>query len=253
MSSFSDNSFLGFFKNIPTVTRHLLIINVLFWLACIAFKEKGVDLIESYSLHYWGSSVFHPIQFITYMFLHAPFPQIWHIFFNMFSLFMFGRVLEMYWGPKFYFFFYIVTGLFAGLAQELTWMYSLRPLFDLANEPVPFVLNGTLFYDTQDAFVYLYGCDFDTILCKYQTLGASGAIFGLLAAFAMKFPNHPIYLYFVPIPIKAKYAMIGIAVLELYLGVSSSGDGIAHYAHLGGALGGILLVLCWNKFYIPNR
>ncbi|MBO7635495.1 MAG: rhomboid family intramembrane serine protease [Paludibacteraceae bacterium] len=240
----------NFLNNIPPVTRHLLIINVLCWIACIALKKEGVDLLATFSLHYWDCSAFNPVQLFTYMFLHAPYPNITHILFNMFALYMFGRVLEMYWGPKFFLFFYIMTGLGAGVIQELTWMYDLQPfLSQFENISLPiYTEDQQMLYTESDVSAYL-----DDELSCLQTVGASGAIFGILTAFAMKFPNQPVYIYFIPVPIKAKYVMIGTAVLELFLGVSSISDGIAHFAHLGGALVGLILVLWWNKFYIPNR
>lgn len=250
MSMSNFNSSGNFLNNIPPVTRHLLIINVLCWIACIALKKEGVDLLETFSLHFWGSSAFNPVQLVTYMFLHAPFPNIEHILFNMFTLYMFGRILEMYWGPKFFLFFYIMTGLGAGLIQELTWMYDLRPfLSQFENYTLPiYTEDHQMLYTEDDVMAFV-----DEGLSCFRTVGASGAVFGILTAFAMKFPNQPIYLFFIPVPLKAKYVMIGTAALELLLGVRSVGDGIAHFAHLGGALVGLILVLWWNKFYVPNR
>ena len=155
-----------------------------------------------------------------------------HVFFNMFALLMFGVMLERVWGGKRFLFYYLFTGLGAGLIQQLTWYYELIQ-----------------YPDYQIALAQGY-------LNNFITVGASGAVFGILLAFAVIFPNVPMYLFFIPIPIKAKYLMIGYAFIELFLGVRSAsgmGDGIAHFAHLGGIFFGAILLFYWYKKYGLER
>ncbi|MDR0768723.1 MAG: rhomboid family intramembrane serine protease [Dysgonamonadaceae bacterium] len=188
----------------PLVTRNLLIINAGIFLACLIIKPLEFYL----ALFNFGSGYFKMYQLVTYMFTHASFE---HIFFNMFALFMFGGILENYWGQKRFLIYYLVTGIGAGLVQLLV--------------------------------CYLQG-----ITYPVPTVGASGAVFGLLLAFGMLFPDTPLFLMFVPIPIKAKYMVIGYGLLEFFFGVAHrSGDNVAHFAHLGGMLFGILLILYWKK------
>lgn len=206
-------------QSVPPVTRNLLIINGLFWLAQMSLHRIGIDLVGLLGMHYIESDTFRLHQLITYMFLHSE-GSISHLFFNMFSVWMFGSTIERYWGSQRYLFFYITTGLTAALAQQALWYYELHPLME--------------------SFAAL-------IANNAVTIGASGAVFGLLLAFGMLFPNAPMYLMFVPIPIKAKYFVIGYGLIELFLGVRISGDGIAHFAHLGGMIGGIILILLWRR------
>ena len=222
-------SFLG---NIPPITKNLLIINVLCWLANITFIHK-FNINYNLGLHYWDAEMFYPFQFISYMFLHA---NISHLFFNMFGLYMFGRVLEQYLGPKKFLTYYFVTGIGAAIIQQATWSIDLMPIakqinFDLSNgAPIALLKQKELLFN------------------QFVTIGASGSIFGLLLAFGMLFPNQPLYLMFIPVPVKAKYFVIGYAVIELFSGVSNFNfDNIAHFAHLGGMLFGVLLILYWKK------
>ena len=201
MAYFQGNSF---YNNIPPVTRSILIINVVVWLACLLFG----NLVFYLALFNYDSGLFNVYQLVTYMFTHVNFN---HIFFNMFALFMFGGVLENYWGQKRYLIYYMITGIGAGLVQLL--------------------------------FLHLEG-----ITDPVPTIGASGAIFGLLLAFGMLFPDTPLFLLFVPIPIKAKYFVIGYGLIEFFFGISNrSGSNVAHFAHLGGMLFGIILILYWRS------
>lgn len=203
------------------VTRNLLIINILCFAAEKVLALKGIDLLNHLGLHMLGAESFHWHQFITYMFLHSP-VGFSHIFFNMFALVMFGSLLEHVWGAKRFLFYYLFTGVGAGIIQQLVWFLSLHGSLQ-AN---PWVLELLL------------------------TVGASGAIYGILLAYGMLFPNMPMFLFFLPIPIKAKYIVIGYAIIEFFLGISSfSGDNIAHFAHLGGMLFGFILILWWRKKY----
>ncbi len=208
----------GFASSIPPVTKNIMIINVIMWVACIIMRNKGIDLMNMLGLHYIQSGDFKFYQIITYMFLHSigisGHIDISHIFFNMFAVFMFGRTVEMIWGSKQFLIYYLITGIGAGLMQELVWFFTLNPYF----------------YDFA------------------VTVGASGAVFGILLAFGMMFPNAPLFIMFIPVPIKAKYMVIGYGLLELYLGVANyGGDNVAHFAHLGGMLFGIIILLYWKK------
>lgn len=189
------------FSMLPPAVKHLLIINVLCYATYYILGKQGL-----FDLNYWGglwslnTGNFHIWQPFTYMFMHASLD---HIFFNMFSLWMFGTVLENYWGTKRFLFYYLACGIGAGL------LHLLMPGVHL-------------------------------------TVGASAAVYGILMAFGMMFPNERIYLYFL-VPIKTKWFIIGMIVIELFEGVFRSYDGIAHFAHLGGMLIGFLIILYWRK------
>ena len=210
------------------------------------FAER--TLLPRLGLHYIGSDLFNPAPLFTYMFLHDP-SGITHIFFNMFSLWMFGRILERVWGGKRYLLFYLVCGVGAAFAQEAVWAMTWR------HEYIQGIaaLNG-LTYDHMQQIVDQATAAGDSgflagmadMKSRMMTVGASGAIFGLLLGFAFVFPNMPLYLFFIPVPIKAKYMVIGYAVLEFFFGVQGGGT-IAHFAHLGGMLFGLAMMLYWKK------
>lgn len=228
----------GFLEQIPVVTKNLIIINLLFWVASLALPKAGIDLVNILGLHFVGAEDFYPFQIITYMFMHDT-HSFAHVFFNMFAVYMFGRVLEQVWGPKRFLIFYMVTGIGAGLIQELAWLYDLRDVVYAPQELVNIgggqILNKPAFYNL------------------FVTVGASGAVFGILLAFGMMFPNVPLYIMFVPIPIKAKYFVIFYGLAELFLGVASfQGDSVAHFAHLGGMLFGYILIRIWRKKSLNN-
>lgn len=193
----------SFFGNIPAATKNIIIINTLLFLATQFVRAFNWDILGMY---YWQTNDFKLFQIITYMFMHA---NLSHIFFNMFAVFMFGGVLERFWGAKKFLFYYFFTGIGAAIVQQLVWYYTGN-------------FNGV-------------------------TIGASGAVFGLLIAYGMMFPNEKIYLYFA-IPIKAKFFIIIYGIVELSLGVANlSGDNVAHFAHLGGLIFGLILMLYWRK------
>lgn len=218
----------GFFSSIPPVTKNLIIINVLMWLASIALPRIGVDLVNLLGLHFPGAKDFHFYQFFTYMFMHDT-HSFMHVFCNMFGVWMFGRVLEDYWGPKRFLVFYIITGLGAAAAQELVWLISVQQ------------------FASAHAVTIAQLIALDPSLNLMITIGASGAVFGILLAFAMIYPNVPLYLFFIPIPIKAKYFVIFYGLAELFMGVSSfGGDSVAHFAHLGGMFFGLIMILYWK-------
>ena len=219
----------GFLNSIPPVTKNLIIINLLFWVASLVLPKVGIDLVQLLGLHFPGVKDFYPFQFVTYMFMHDT-HSFAHVFFNMFGVYMFGRVLENVWGPKRFLTFYLVTGIGAGIVQELVWAYSVQS-FASAN-------GYTLFELVR----------MDPSLNMMITIGASGAVFGILLAFGMLFPNTELYLMFIPIPIKAKYFVLLYGAAELFFGLQNSvGDNVAHFAHLGGMLFGFFLILYWRK------
>lgn len=223
----------GFLGNIPVVTKNIIIINVLLWLATIVLARTGINLISWLGLHFPGAEDFYAFQIVTYMFMHDT-HSLAHIFFNMFAVFMFGRVLESVWGPKRFLFFYLVTGIGAGLIQEIVWFFELKDVLFASQSLVDI-----------GAAQPIGKADF---LNYFVTIGASGAVFGILLAFGMLFPEVPLYLMFVPIPIKAKYFVVFYGLAELFMGVSNfSGDNVAHFAHLGGMLFGYFLIKYWRK------
>lgn len=223
---------------IPPVVKNLLIINVIFFIA----KFLIPDLADLLGVYYFNSPKFEVWQVITYMFMHGG---IEHIFFNMFALYMFGSVLEQRWGAKRFLNFYLITGLGAlGLqfAVQAFEVYQITgSTVNYGQIPLDTLWKGA-FDITDKNLVTLYSIYF------VKMVGASGAIFGLMVAFGVLYPNVELYIMFIPIPIKAKYFIPIYVVIELALGIGRiPGDPIAHFAHLGGALIGFILVKLWNK------
>ncbi|MDR1880989.1 MAG: rhomboid family intramembrane serine protease, partial [Tannerellaceae bacterium] len=181
---------------------------------------------------------FNPVQLITYMFMHDT-HSFTHVFFNMFAVYMFGRVLENIWGSKRFFLYYMVTGIGAGLIQELVWFIELRDVLASGYDTIN--LNGVELLSKSE------------FLNRFITIGASGAVFGVLLAFGMIFPHVPLYLMFIPIPIKARYFVIGYGLVELFMGVAQfGGDSVAHFAHLGGMLFGYIMIRYWKTKGVDN-
>jgi membrane associated rhomboid family serine protease len=247
----------GFMSSVPVVTKNLIIINALVWLATIVLEKTGINLTQYLGLHYIASSQFLPYQLITYMFMHDS-GGITHILFNMFAVFMFGRILEQVWGPKRFLIFYLVTGIGAGLVQQAAWYIDLRPFLSAVNN---YLANGdssvlTPYLNVQAGINYpdqMVIAAKEALFDRMITIGASGAVFGVLLAFGMLFPNAPLFLLFIPVPIPAKYMVIGYGVLEFFSGVARfSGDHVAHFAHLGGMLFGFILIRYWKKKGIGN-
>ncbi len=265
----------------PPVVKNLLIINALFLLGQWALQSQGLNLSTYMGMHHWSSDKFMPHQLITHMFMHA---NITHLFFNMFALWMFGRILEPHWGSKKFLIYYLITGVGAALIHTFYTGFHLSSMTEYAN----------LFYESNspeqfDVFIRKYIPDVNllangkevNILSEFKNIssdwhdnpseeireiaynssqmfikfnrdidmvGASGAVYGILLAFGMTFPNVMLFLLFPPIPIKAKWMVIAYGALELWLGISNNpGDNVAHFAHLGGMLFGIILILYWKK------
>lgn len=258
-------------RRIPTITKNLLIINALMFLALLVFQMKGINLNDVLGLHFFMASDFHLYQLVTYMFMHANFE---HIFFNMFALWMFGYILENFWGTKRFVIFYLLCGIGAGLVHSAVIGISAAPvladinvyaanpspdaLIQIYNDHFHNIINprwitevtnawrngaGNDFgYETTEALMQIY----NERIIGIPTVGASGAVYGILLAFGMMFPEERIYLYFL-VPLKAKWFVIGYAAIELVTGVLGTNDGIAHFAHLGGMLVGLILILLWRK------
>lgn len=238
-------SFQSRFMYIPPVTRNLLIINVLFWAISALLPGVGRALDYNLSLYYIESPAFKPFQLLTYMFLHSGFT---HLFFNMFALWMFGSVIERALGSKRFLVYYISCGFGAALIQEGVFAIMIdkyHNIFD--SETFDYILSHGLnaLRNYPNFIEPTWGAL--NVLANTPTVGASGAIYGILLAFGMLFPNQPIYLMFIPIPIKAKWMVLGYGVLELFLGVNGLASNVAHWAHLGGMLIGVFMILYWKK------
>ena len=217
-------------NKLPEVTKNLLAINGLMFLASIVLGGRGIDLESILGLHFFKATDFALYQLVTYMFMHGGFT---HLFFNMFALYMFGGLLERIWGAKRFLIYYFVSGIGAGLLQEVV-------------QYVDFVQSGMATYATVN--IPTIGImPMGEFLNQWTTVGASGAVFAILLAFGMSFPNDKMFVFPLPFPIKAKFFVVGYAVIELFLGVSNAQDGIAHFAHLGGMLFGLVMILYWRK------
>ncbi len=238
-------------NNIPPVVKNLIIINVLFYVATYILDLKGIRLSSYLGLYFPISENFRLHQIFTHMFMHG---SLMHIFFNMYALYMFGRVLESVWGPKRFLLYYLITGIGAAILHSFVNFLEYESLINkMSPETIEYV-------KTEGPRLWNEGKNFSdnlagklNMLLNIPTVGASGAVFGLLLAFGMLFPNTQLMLLFPPIPIKAKYFVMGYGAIELYLGFSHPGSNIAHFAHLGGMLFGFILIKYWqknsNKFY----
>ena len=217
-------------NNIPTITKNLLIVNVVVFLVTYLFR--GFDLNNVLGLHFFLAPDFHIYQLFTYMFAHGGFS---HIFFNMFALWMFGCIVERTWGPKKFLIYYIVCGVGAGLFQELA---QYAQFYLLSSEQIPnFSIAQTMYVAKANA----------AFLNLWTTVGASGAVYGILLAFGILYPEERMFIFPLPVPIKAKWFVVGYAAIELFMAYSSTGDGVAHLAHLGGMVFGFFLIRYWRR------
>lgn len=236
----------SFFSQIPVVTKNLIIINFIVWLAMFVLPSRlGAGLEDFGGLHYFKAADFNPAQLITYMFMHST-GGFAHILFNMFSLWMFGTIIERTMGAGRFIFYYLSCGIGAALIQELVWALTWEDTFSrlLANA-------NHVDYPEMKAYLQLMSDSPEVkhMLNSLVTIGASGAIYGVFLAYGMLFPNQMVYLYFL-FPIKAKWMMVGMVVIELLIGMSEAAgkpDGVAHFAHLGGMIFGFLILLYWKK------
>ena len=227
----------GNFSELPEVVKNLLILNGLFFLATVSLNNLGIDLVKILGLHQFQSPDFRPHQLITHLFMHGNFT---HLFFNMFALWMFGKILENVWGSKRFLIYYMITGIGAASIHLLISQYQIISISNQIPEMLNLAIEGR--YNPSIPISKKL-----TQLIITPTVGASGAVFGLLLAFGMLFPNALLYLYFA-IPIKAKYFVIGYGLIELYAGISNNpADSVAHFAHLGGMIFGFFLIKYWKN------
>jgi membrane associated rhomboid family serine protease len=238
------STYFGRTGTTPPVVKNLIIINVLMFLGTLALQQVySTDLNHVLGLYYFGSPLFNPYQVVTHMFMHG---SLGHIFFNMFALWMFGKVLEQVWGSKRFFIYYMITGLGAAFLHSLVLSVEIHPLMNYVSQTynidsfTPEVIDRLFNLGDPKAKALAVGL-------LTPTIGASGAVFGVLLAFGMLFPNTQLMLLFPPIPIKAKYFVIGYGVIELYLGLMQPGSNVAHFAHLGGMLFGFVMIKLWKK------
>ena len=268
------------YRALPEVVKNLLIINVIMYLATLVLRQQGIDLIDLLGLHYFASEKFKVYQIFTYMFLHDS-GSIMHILLNMLALYMFGSAVENVWGGKKFLKFYLLTGLGAAVAHYAIVYFQLNPEISFFNSYIN--ANSTEEMTsllTNEAFKYPYSTQFfefiksnnlstsesisyasqirTQLLNAPVIIGASGAVYGVLLGYGMLFPNSLLYLFFA-IPVKAKYVVVLYGIIELFSGISGGGN-VAHFAHLGGLLTGIVIILIWrNKskrnsgdFYNPS-
>ena len=225
MRSYRSDSF-------PPIVKNLIILNVLVYIAQLTL-DRQFGITEILMLYPIDLAQFRPYQLFTHLFAHSP-TSFFHILFNMFALWMFGRVLENVWGPKRFLLFYIICGLGAAACHLLV-------------EHIRYLQYVTAVREGNDALAMQLASTLG------PALGASGAIMGILAAFAYLFPNTELFIMFFPFPIKAKWAVLGYVAIDLFSGVANfRGDNVAHFAHLGGAITGFILVLIWNKTNIKT-
>ena len=236
-----------FFANIPPAVKIILLINIaMFLLSQLVAVTNYIDLNKILGLYFFKSDLFRPYQIVTHMFMHGGFM---HILFNMYALWLFGQVIERVWGTKRFFIYYFITGFGAVILHSFVeYLRYLNISAGMSPEAINLVYSqGAEILASSKNYV---AADLGQLNLLYHipTVGASGAIFGLLLAFGMLFPNTELYLMFIPIPVKAKYFVIGYGVLELGMGLNNAtSDNVAHFAHLGGMLFGFILIKIWQK------
>lgn len=257
------------FRNLTPIVKKLLIINGGLLFLTYLLGNAGMDLYHILGLFYFKSEYFMPFQFVTHMFMHGNFI---HLLFNMYALLLFGSILENIWGSKRFLFYYLFTGLGAAVLHTAVNWYMINDFymavqdflinpslddfkyiasefpksFSIMKEKPQYIIENWSFLNVNDVRAYV-----DTALqykINIPTVGASGAVFGLLLAFGVMFPNAPLGIIFIPIRIKAKWFVIGYGLLELISGImNGANDNIAHFAHLGGMLFGYILLKYWYK------
>ena len=240
------------FRNLPNVTKNLLLLNITVFVVALVLQSNGSNWSNLLAAHYINSVLFEPYQFISHMFMHSLADPL-HIFFNMFLLVSFGSHLERIWGAKRFFIFYIACGLGAFVLYNSIGVYQIYQLkqeiissgifdIDSLNNHIVEAANQGQYLSHPDPLIDQY------LAFNFSSLvGASGAIFGLLAGFAILFPNTELMLLFLPVPIKAKYLIGAYLLFEIYNSIYQAGDHIAHLAHVGGALVGIIFILIWRR------
>ncbi|HRG52775.1 MAG TPA: rhomboid family intramembrane serine protease [Bacteroidia bacterium] len=253
------------FSLLPPVIKNLLIINVLMFFLSLVLYQSGMDLTDLLGLHFPLSEKFRPYQIVTYMFMHSITDPM-HIFFNMFALWMFGNTLENLWGSKRFLIYYMVTGIGAAVCHYTVVYFQMQDTLTFLNDYIAnpslhafeeFTASKGLTLSSQDLINPQEALQISVdSMREYRTaflnapviIGASGAVFGVLLAFGVLFPNTPLYLMFIPIPIKAKWFVLGYGLIELFSGIKGSvDDNVAHFAHLGGMLFGFILLKYWQR------
>lgn len=228
------------------MVKNIILINVLVYLVDLAAQSVfGIDLAMILGLYFPKSEHFMPLQILSHLFMHGGF---WHLFFNMYAFYIFGQVLENVWGPKRFLIYYMVCGLGAAFIHESVILFQYEKLMSIINpDQLQLVLDeGTAYFSQGKVFTNETMKSLQLLL-NVPTVGASGAVFGILLAFGVLFPNTQLMLLLPPIPIKAKYFVFIYGAIELYLAVTQPGSNIAHAAHLGGMLFGYLLIRYWRK------
>ncbi|MDE6541188.1 MAG: rhomboid family intramembrane serine protease [Muribaculaceae bacterium] len=237
--------FSGFVQRIPPVTKNLAGICIVVWLAMALVPQLDRAVTRWCAMYYFSSPGYMPFQLVTYLFLHGGFT---HMFFNMFALVMFGSVIERALGSERFLVYFMACGIGAGLIQEAVsavFVHKYMAMFPpqaadyIIDQGWTLMQQGRIYTDVTAATL--------NALVNTPLVGASGAIFGVLLAFGMLFPNQPIYMWFIPVPIKAKWFVAGYGLLELSLGLGGVADNVAHFAHLGGMLIGLVMILYWKK------
>lgn len=253
----------SFLNSIPPVVKNLIAINIILWLATILtpdiFRRWGLafNLTDILGMHYWASEKFNLVQLLTYIFMHGGFS---HLFFNMFALYMFGSVLENHWGHKRFLVYYLITGIGAGIVQQVFWTIEYHQMITAINQAIAANSGEALLsyqpllerYFRMNNLMHFNAADLIELKRLYLnlpiTVGASGSVFGLLFAFGWLFPDVRLMLLFFPVPIRARLFVFIYGIAELFLGVANfSGDTVAHFAHLGGMMFGFILILIWKK------
>ncbi len=249
--------------NIPQVTKNLLLLNILMFVLDIFFSSRGLNLGQMFGAHYFGTPLFEPYQIVSHFFMHGG---LMHIFFNMYALVMFGSFLERLWGPKRYFILYVASALGAFLLYNGVGFFQILDYKEIINndsliagingiirdnplnEQTLIEIEGFMIRQGVDSQIVADAISEYVIKSYIPMVGASGAIFGIMAAFAILFPNTELMLLFPPIPLKAKWLIGGYFLIELYASFQETqGDNVAHLAHVGGAIVGGVLVLIWRK------
>ena len=233
------------FNELPALVKNIIIVNIIFYVATVSLAGLGINLVDYFGLHQIQSSNFYPHQLITHFFMHGSIP---HLFFNMFALWMFGKTLENIWGPKRFLIYYFVTALGAALLHILVTQLKISNLMIEMNisDINAVIENGANILQNRQNYINGSMSKLN-LLINIPTVGASGAVFGVLLAFGLLFPNTLLYIYFA-FPIKAKYFIIIYAIIELYLAIlNNPNDNVAHFAHLGGMIFGYILLKYWQK------
>ena len=241
----------SFFSNLPPVTKNLLILNVLIWVfMAVVPASTGDRIMQLGGLHYITSPGFGVWQLFTYMFIHANFM---HLFFNMWALLMFGAIIEQSLGSKRFLFYYLSCGVGAAIIQMVVFAIMINHVAAGLNHAEYTMVLDNGWELMKQGYNYSHPLLGELNgLINGTTVGASGAVFGILLAVGMMFPNLTMYIMFVPYPLKAKWVVLGYGILEVFLGVAAPSDGVAHFAHLGGMLFGFVMLWYWRRQYRRN-